>query len=270
MIRCAILGGNGYIGSNLHAHLQSRGWDSHQVVRGQGLGHSGRFDVVFYCIGLTADFRKRPLETVDAHVSQLLKAMSEIDCGHMIYLSSTRVYLGACGTAEDQELVVNSQSPDDLYKLSKLTGESLALNTGKRSTVARLSNVVSGENGNPDSFLYSLINEARLGKVVLRSDPATAKDYIHIDDVCELLESIALHGKHRIYNVASGQQTSHQQWIDRIQASIDCEVKIQPEADSPSFQSININRIQNDFGFKPKPVLDWINTYSQRQKVLSR
>jgi nucleoside-diphosphate-sugar epimerase len=255
MRQCTVLGGQGYIGQHLVAHLRSHGWLCDAPNRVDLLTVKKPLGTVFYCIGLTADFRQRPLDTVDAHVGQLHKVLSETEFDQLIYLSSTRVYLGAQGTAEDQVLSVSPTHLDELYKLSKLMGESLAMNSGKPCVIARLSNVVGGA-GNPHSFLCSLWHEAQSGRIVLRSDPLTAKDYIHIDDVVMLLERLAQRAQHRVYNLASGQQLTHDAWIAQIRARVDCDYEVQAESNSPSFLPVNVNRIRQEFGFEPRPVLN--------------
>ena len=93
-----------------------------------------------FAIGLTADFRSRPLDTMDAHVSALAEVLR---CGRfdsLTYLSSTRVYAGlprGCGNAT---LVVNPSDASDLYNLSKLAGEALCLGrpTGAGHPAGRL------------------------------------------------------------------------------------------------------------------------------------
>jgi nucleoside-diphosphate-sugar epimerase len=100
------------------------------------------------------------------------------------------------------------------------------------------------------------MREARSGRIVLRTAADSAKDYIHIDDVVELLPRIATCGRERIYNVASGIQITHSQWADLLALYTGCTVDVAPGAKALRFIPIDICRIQTEFDFQPRPVLD--------------
>ncbi len=256
MSRFTVLGASGVIGRRLVAHLRAGGVEVWAPARGdaqllrQPLGH------VIYAIGITADFGTRPLETVQAHVCVVTQLLREADFDSLLYLSSTRVYAGAASGDEDAALQVRSQNPSDVYNLSKLMGESVCLASGRRAVrVARLSNVVGGEDAETDNFLPSLWRDAQAGQIVLRSALSSAKDYIHIDDVVALLPRIARHGQAVMYNVASGQQISHGQWVERLVALTGCSVTVLPGAPEMGFVPVNVARVCAEFGFVPRSVL---------------
>src|SRR3954470_22708673 len=95
-----ILGGSGFIGSALVERLAKIGLSCQAPDRGQKLTGKKLGDVI-YCVGLTADFRSRPLETVDAHVCHLLHVLRDGDFESLVYLSSTRVYRNQTGVASE-------------------------------------------------------------------------------------------------------------------------------------------------------------------------
>jgi nucleoside-diphosphate-sugar epimerase len=247
--RVTVVGGSGYIGTHLVSHLERAGHQCWVPERNDPDLFKRTLGTVYYVAGLTADFRTRPFATVDSHVGLVRELLEHGHFEQLVYFSSTRVYVGADGTQEDQTLSVQTQSADDLYKLSKLMGECLALSSGRDCKVVRLSNVVGGAGGNPDSFVYSLLREAKDGAVVLRSDPESAKDYIHIDDVVRLIPQIAEKGAHRVYNVATGMQITNKQWLDAICTSTASTWTVAPCSPKQVFPPIDISRIQNEFGF---------------------
>lgn len=257
-MKCTVLGGRGFVGQHLVRYLESVGCDVWVPERDdsrllqQPLGH------VFYCIGLTADFRIRPFETVRAHVTVLSEVLEYAMFDSLLYLSSTRVYNRATTTSEKDFLTVLTEDPSDLYNISKLLGESLCMSAGKKEVrVARLSNIVGDEMGS-DSLVGGLLREARSGLIRLKTHPDSTKDYILIEDVINMLWLIATRGSERIYNVASGIQISHNQWLAALHEATGCAVQIDNNAPFQSFPEINIQRISNEFGFKPNQVLDII------------
>lgn len=210
-----VFGAQGFIGSHLSEALGreenttvytpltlEEGGLPDEAMR-RDLGH------VFYCIGLTANFRERPFDTVEAHVCLLKRVLELCKFESLTYLSSTRVYENAASTGEEAPLQVCPGNPGHLYNLSKLAGESLCLASGRKTRIVRLSNVFGC--GMPQqSFLGQVLGEAAsTGKVRFLTAPQSAKDYVSVRDVVRWLPRIALHGSHAIYNVASGRNTSN-------------------------------------------------------------
>ena len=73
----------------------------------------------------------------------------------------------------------------------------------------------------------SIIREAvDTKKITLHTKLESEKDYVHIDDVVKILPEIILNGKYRIYNVASGQNTTNQALISKIQEIVPCELEL--------------------------------------------
>lgn len=250
-----VLGAGGVIGRHLTTRLRAAG----EVVFTPARDEPGLYEKplghVIYAIGLTADFRLRPFDTVEAHVSRLAEVLRRAEFDSLLYLSSTRVYARAVKTSENALLPVQAQDPSDLYNISKLMGESLCLHCGHtRVRVARLSNVVGGNDADSDNFIPSLLRAACAGRITLQTALDSAKDYIHIDDVSDMLPRIATRGRERLYNVASGVQTLHAQWVERLVAHTGCTLDVAPDAPTASFAPIDIGRISAEFGFTPRPV----------------
>lgn len=207
---------------------------------------------VIYCIGLTADFRRRPFDTARAHVCFLAEVLEKADFASLLYLSSTRVYAGASSGDEDARLLAG-----DLYNLTKLTGEALCFAGGRDNVrVARLSNVF-GNDFSSDNFLASIIRAAvRDGRVKLDTALDAAKDYVSIRDVVKILPCIALQGKLRIYNVASGRNTGNCELLAKLGEVTGCAVEVPVNAPAAFFPPIAIQRLEREFSYTPASVLD--------------
>lgn len=262
-----VLGAGGFIGQHLVAHLQRAGHACYAPVRGDPAVFTRPLGHVVYAIGLTADFRSRPLDTVEAHVCFLRQLIQQASFTSLTYLSSTRVYAGATDTRESARLQVNPNDASDLYNLSKLMGESLCLHGGHAGMkVARLSNIV-GLRPDPDIFIDQLLAEGcRTGHVHLHTALASCKDYLSIGDAVELLTRIALSPDTGIFNVASGEGVANQQVVDALQRHMGFAVTVAPDAPVWDFQPIDTRKTQARFGLAPQLFADHFPHFLQQYR----
>lgn len=251
-----VLGASGFMGSHLVTALKARGAEHIALARPDILPNQNLGDVI-YCIGLTADFRAQPLETVEAHVCKLREVLESCEFDSLTYLSSTRLYGNGVDTTEESgSLSVNPNEPDELYNISKLMGESLALSSGKNAKVVRLSNVY-GDDFSSRNFLTTIIGEAiTQHKIVLRTAPESAKDYVSVDDVVRVLLEIVTRGSERLYNVASGENLTNAKLAAAIRKITGCSIEFAHDAPCVTFPQIDIARIRSEFDFKPRVLLD--------------
>lgn len=262
-----IFGGFGFIGRHLAAALQSTGQPVSTPQRDAPLDSLGPLGHVIYCAGLTADFRTRAHDTMEAHIGLVSRILSQCEFDSLLYLSSTRIYDGAARGSEEMTFSVDPWSPNDLYNISKLAGESLCLNhASPKVRVARLSNVYGtgmfSDGPGGQNFLGSVIRDATTAShVELHSAPGSAKDYIHIGDVVRALTLIAIDGNERIYNVASGDTVSHEELLDRLSEITDCTWSTAPDSPHVGFPEIMTGRIAAAFAgaglaWSPSRLLD--------------
>lgn len=254
-MKFTVLGASGFIGTHLAGYLRQAGHECFTPARGDNAVADADLGHVIYCIGLTADFRRRPFDTVQAHVCMLAEVLEKYRFESLLYLSSTRVYAGAANGDEDAPLMAG-----DLYNLTKLTGESLCFASNRANIrVVRLSNVF-GADFSSDNFLPSLIGAAVADRhITFHTALDSAKDYVGIGDVVSILPKIVLAGKQRVYNVASGRNTSNRELADKIRELTGCEVDVTGEDRPVSFPPIQVARLRQEFGFSPAMLLDCLD-----------
>lgn len=207
-----ILGATGFVGRRLAARLTAEGWDIYAPAKGDKTLFGHDMGVVFYCAGLTADYDRRPFDTVEAHATLLSELVQAGRFEQLIYLSSTRLYDGQAARELDETapLLFDPNDPRRVYDLSKALGENLTLTrTEGRGAVARLANVYDWEADAPGFLSEWLIQAARTHELHLDSSPHIARDYIHLDDVVAALVAMAEKPSHEIVNVASGELTTN-------------------------------------------------------------
>lgn len=250
-----VLGASGFIGSHLVKKLREA--QVEYFAPGRNELPSKQLGNIIYCIGLTADFRTRGFETVEAHVGELLRVLRDCEFDSLLYLSSTRLYRSATVPAREEDpVLVSPLNQEDLFNISKIMGESLSLACGKTTRVARLSNVY-GLDFASQNFLSTILTDAvSKGRVTVRTAPDAEKDYVNVRDVVDGLIKIALTGKESIYNLASGINVSNDQLTKKISELTDCRIVFDPTAARISFPPINIDRMRSEFGYRPGNVLD--------------
>lgn len=252
-----VLGATGFVGSCLVEHFQRQ----KELVWAPGRGDAEIFERplgdVYYCIGMTSDFREYPFETVEAHVSYLARVLRQAHFERLIYLSSTRVYTDYGGTAEDASMIVQSRPMSDLYNLSKLLGESLCFNARRAGVkVVRMSNVY-GPDFSSRNFLASLILEGlERGVIELGTSADSGKDYIHVADVVPALISMLRDGKYDLYNLAAGSNVANGALVRAIAEVLNVPWSVQPGAPIIDFPVIDVRRLHAEFPFNPRSALD--------------
>ncbi len=250
-----VLGSSGFIGSHVVERLRELDIAHSSPGREDDLPRENLGDVI-YCIGLTADFRTKPFETVEAHVCKLLKILRECEFDSLLYLSSMRLYEAHVGEAREEDPIqVAPLNPIDLMNISKAMGDSLLLTSGRNTRVARLSSVY-GSDFASSSFLSAVLKEAiSTNQVTLRTSLDAERDYVNIDDVVDALIKIATEGRHRVYNVASGINVSNRELTQRISELTGCRVEVVPDPSQTTYPRINIDRLREEFGFAPASIL---------------
>jgi nucleoside-diphosphate-sugar epimerase len=250
-----VLGHKGFIGSQIVNELQARSLEYYLAGRDEDLSGKNLGQVI-YCIGLTADAKRKPFDTIQAHISKLMDVIRFSKYESITYASSSRVYIHGKGqVTESDAVLVDVADPFELFNLTKLTAEALLLNTVDNFKSVRYSNVY-GADIHSENFLTTIITEAiDKGAVTLHTTADSAKDYISVYDAARLTVDIALHGKHKIYNVASGINTRNGEITNKIKEILNCGIYYDSNARQVLFPSINIQRIKEEFAFQPSTFL---------------
>jgi len=253
-MRFTVLGGSGFIGSRLVRYLRADGHEC--VIPGRRYEEWLEEDlgVVVYCVGVTADFRTRAIDTVDAHVCHLLPLLRRGRFSSLVYLSSTRVY--GPGSTSSGALALDPADPDHLYNASKLMGEATCL-TARPDTVkiARLSNVY-GDDATSPNFLASVVRAAaRQGHVHLDTSLESERDYLSVQDAVAAIAYIAVRGKRRLYNVAYGENRRTGDILDVLRRETGCTVTVAPHAPTVKYPAIDVAPLRAELELKPRDVL---------------
>lgn len=252
-----VLGSSGFVGSHIVGKLRMLNQPYFAPARDEELTNRELGDVI-YCIGLTADFREKPFDTVEAHVCKLNFILKNCDFSSLTYLSSTRVYINCKGEVvnENDPISINIHDPEELYTLTKLTGERIGLSSGRNVRIARLSNVI-GDDRLSANFITNVIGQIKSEKSVrFFTTPDSEKDYIPVDIAADLLIHIASSGKNKIYNVASGLNLSNQLLIELLKEQFEFSYTFDDNAREIKFPRIDVSNLTAEFGYMPSVHID--------------
>ena len=263
-----ILGATGFIGRRLQARLSAEGWDVYAPDKGDVSLFGRDMGVVFYCAGLTADYDRRPFDTVEAHATLVSELIRAGRFERLIYLSSTRLYDGQAAAVLDETapLVFDPTDPRRVYDLSKALGENLTLTrTEGRGAVARLSNVFDWEPEAPGFLSEWLIEAARTLDIHLDSSPLVRRDYIHLDDVVAALIAMSERPAAGVVNVASGELAANGD-IANLFVQAGWRVTFSRDVQPTAPPNVDIGRLRL-LGVTPQPVKDVVRAYLERLRA---
>lgn len=262
-----MIGALGFVGRRLVARLAAEDWEVYAPAKGDVGLFTRELGTVFYCAGLTADYDRRPFDTVEAHASLLSEILRADRFQRLVYTSSTRLYDGLPKTevSETEPLVFDVTDPRRVYDLSKALGENLTIARSlEKGSVARLSNVYDWEAGAP-GFLSEWLIQARASReVALQSSPHVARDYIHLDDVVSALIAIATR-QGPIFNVASGELVTNGEIAEVFEAA-GWRVTFTGDGRPSPPPKAKVSRLAN-LGVTPGRVKDVVRAYLEGLKA---
>lgn len=259
MSKYTVIGGNGFIGSNIVSLLKEQGHDVTVPDRSTCTELKGDLGKVIYCAG-NGDCAKNYFSVLEANTVLLARLLQSAEFEKLVYISSTRVYMNSESAEESDDLVVTADDNRKLFNLTKLVAEELCLKSERNVTVVRPSNVY-GLALNSTLFLPSIIRHAiNNGEINMFVSPDYAKDYVSVNDVAKACVWLADNpgSNNEIYNVASGFNITANEIADVIHRETGCEVNWHDgHFPREEFPVTSISKLSNlNPEYKPQYVLD--------------
>jgi nucleoside-diphosphate-sugar epimerase len=263
-----LIGGQGFIGSEIAERLRSLKHLVFVPQKDDDKLFTQNLGTIIYCAG-HGDCVGNPSKVFNSNVLLLSQIIEESIFDKIIYLSSTRLYMGQTDSKEQCDLSILNNDDRRLFNLTKLVAEELLLKSKKKLAIIRPSNVYGLALKSP-LFLPAITRNAiNTGKVDMYVSPAYTKDYVSVCDVAEMTIKIALTelNDQVIYNVASGVNVTAQQIADVLKSETDCDIIWHENETNEVFPETDISLIQQDFGFVPSQVLIDLKTMIDNFKV---
>lgn len=257
MIQCTVIGGRGFIGSEVVKVLSESGYNVHVPEKNAPEIFTQDLGIVIYCAG-NGDCANNPMKVLDSNVTLLANILEKSNFDRLIYLSSTRLYVDRETSLETDPIIISPEDPRRLFNLTKLTAEELCLKSKKNIVILRPSNVY-GPAINSPLFLPMIVKNALMKKHVdMFVVPEYAKDYLSVKDLTfAILEFVKMKDWSGvdIFNVASGENVTAADIAKVIRSKTDCEVKWHPGFIGEKFPPSSIVKLQSIIAYRPSHVL---------------
>lgn len=224
--RIVILGSSGFIGSHLKKHLQAseNSWEvvglslpEVDLSRKESLLALSKFFDANTDVVLCAAVKRQFGDSLDAFhqnmaiVENVGSLLAEHHVRRLLFMSSAAVY-----GEETHNLAITentSVNPTSYYGLAKFTGERLLLkmlsHTGTGLVFLRPPLIYGpndpGKSYGPSGFCSAALNRE---PITLWGDGTELREFIHVDDLCRIIEVLLAHAVTGPINIASGQRSS--------------------------------------------------------------
>ena len=171
-----------------------------------------KFDIIINLTGQISDPIDNCLKINTEGIFNIVEAIKSSKRKiRLIHLSSVAVYGNFKGPDEESFLI-----PDTSYGLCKYFAENLIKEYLNNYTILRLSNLY-GENCQKGIINYLKESFLNSKKIYLNTDISLKRDFIHIEDLIEVIIFFLEKSNHNVYNVGSGNSYSIHELIDNIQ-----------------------------------------------------
>jgi len=260
--RVAVIGHTGFVGTAIRTHLENRSMTVIPLAsRDCNLLETSAPDrlremipagsSVIFCSAITRVLRD-DFETLQQNLrmaESLVRSAVGGRYAQVIYLSSTDVY-GHHPPTPIRE--TTPPAPENYYGLAKLVGEHLLRLSGGPGcsvSVLRLPGMYGPGDGDR-SVIGRLAGAMRRGSVTIHGTGEVLRDYVHVDDVCALVEHLLLHPVDGVFNVATGRSLSIKELVRRLAQELRLTPRIDhagPEPNRAEDQVFDISYLRASF-----------------------
>lgn len=270
-MKYTVIGGKGFIGSKIVKSLESMGDNVWIPNKGDKSIFKKPLGVVIYCAG-HGDCNNGIYKVFDSNSVLLSKLLELADFERIVYISSTRIYMNQEEADENSNLTISENDSRRLFNLTKLLSEELLMKSGRKFSIIRPSNTYGMALKSP-LFLPTIVrNAVDFGEINMHVSSDYAKDYISVDDVAELTVKISKdeNAINEIFNIASGENIKANEIIKILVSETSCKVNWHSNESLEYFPITNIDKILLRYNFKPRKVLNDLESMIKEYKQISQ
>jgi nucleoside-diphosphate-sugar epimerase len=256
-MKYTVIGGNGFIGNQIVLTLKENGEDVYVPVKGGTEIYNEDLGIVIYAAGY-GDCKENPLKVIDSNLSSVVDLIKNCKFVKLIYISSTRLYINQESSLESSDVKICFNDNRSLFNLTKLTSEKLILNLVDNAVIVRPSNVYGLAVSSP-LFLPSIVRDAiSKNEVTMYISKNYEKDYVSVLDVADSIYKLSKKEKlkSKIFNLASGENTSAKTIADILINKTGCKVSWKENETDDEFSIIDIENIKSEIDYSPSQISD--------------
>ena len=247
-----IFGHSGFLGSSLAKKLKKKKIflpSKNKFKFNKNLGH------IIYCIG-SDNWKNDTYNSFYANLGYLPLIIKKNRFKSFTYISSCRIYNNSKKTKENSTFNINPTLDKEYYNIKKILSENFLFSSKINFKIVRVSNIYGYSPKSPLVFPMFVKDAIKKKKIFISINKNSSKDFIHIEDVVEMIIKIILNGKSNIYNLASGKNIKLITLAKEIQRKTDSKIILKNQSLKIIEPKINIRKIQHEFNFKPKKLLN--------------
>ena len=235
--RVVVLGGRGFIGSELLAALEHAGIPRLAPTRldldlaapdaGDRLAALLRpSDSLVLLAALTPD-KGRGMEPFVANVTigaAVCRALERVTPAHVVYVSSDAVYPMDAGRLSEESCV----EPPDLYGMMHLARETMVRAASRAPIAVLRPTLVYGAADTHNSYGPNRLRRAarKEGRIALFGEGEEMRDHLFVSDLVELTLLVIRHRSSGLLNLATGRSISYAELARKIAAQFERSVEI--------------------------------------------
>lgn len=205
--------------------------------------------------------------------TNILGTRNALSAGERVVVAGSSSEYGLKGHAPGEE---EPLGPNSAYAAAKAAATAHAL---ERGAVALRLYSVYGPWEEPNRLVPTLLAHGLRGELPPLVSPTIARDFVHVDDVCEAFVRAEGAEPGRVYNVGSGRQTTVAEIVEAVRALLGLEAEPQwgsmPDRgwDTETWVS-NPQRIRDELGWEARigledglrQTLDWLRSEAPKER----
>lgn len=228
MIKVLITGANGYVGKKLIKKYKKKinfkiyKNDINNKNKLIKFINNNEFQYFIHLAGLLRTTKKKAktiYKTNSYSLEYISKTLNKLD-KKLIFLSSSHVYKPISKKLSENDKL----QPNNIYGKSKLKAENIILKNTKDFCILRLFNLF-GSYQPVGSFYSDIKNKINNNKKIYIDN--SIKDFVHIDDLCDIIFFIIKNKSQGIFNVCTGQGVCLKNIIYHLERKLKKKAKIQ-------------------------------------------